>query len=72
VLSVETSDRREGLAARKTLFSIEKAQQSFPFLHSGTNGQNLKISTSLLQNYQEKDFVFRTTFCLGDLVAGWA
>ncbi len=38
----ETSDRREGLAARKTLFFMEKAQQSCPFLHSGTNGQNLK------------------------------
>ncbi len=31
VLSVETSDRREGLAARKTLLLMEKAQQSCPF-----------------------------------------
>ncbi len=31
LLSVETSDRREGLAARKNLFLMEKAQQSFPF-----------------------------------------
>ncbi len=58
LLSVETSDRGEGLAARKTLFLVEKAQQSCPFLHSGTNGQNLKIFISLLQNYQEKGFCF--------------
>ncbi len=58
LLSVETSDCREGLATRKTMFLMEKAQQSCPFSHSGTNGQNLKKIISLLQNYQEKGFCF--------------
>ncbi len=40
LLSVETSERRELLAARKMLLLKEEALQSCPFLHSGTNGQN--------------------------------
>ncbi len=56
LLSVETSDQLEVLAARKTMFLMEKAQQSCPFLHLGTNGQNFKKNYPSLQNYLEKDF----------------
>ena len=51
VLSVETSDRRVGLAARKICIFGEKAQQSCPFSQPGTQGQNWKTFISFLQNF---------------------
>ena len=51
VLSVETSDRRVGHAARKICIFREKARQSCPFSQPGTQGQNWKTFISFLQNF---------------------
>ena len=58
VLSVETSDRREGLAADKTMFLKGKSPAVMPVFTLRNYWSKFKNFCTLLQNLQEKGFCF--------------